>query len=112
MHSLETIIARNAQKIPTPTPKRQVVIGVEGGISTVISCPEDVEVEIIDNDLPEEVYYVGVESEEYGAEKFGPYDTADKAVAAIARLKKSAQTLKDGVTREYTLIYGLDPDDE
>jgi hypothetical protein len=44
-------------------------------------------------------YQVWMESEEYGGESFGPYDSISEAQAAMDRLKESADKLKDGVQR-------------
>jgi hypothetical protein len=44
-----------------------------------------------------------MESEVYGADTFGPYDSPEEAAQAIDRLKESAAALKDGVERRYTV---------
>jgi hypothetical protein len=47
---------------------------------------------------------VSMESDEFGYEEFGDYDTYDEACAAINRLKSEARRLKDGIVRRFAVI--------
>jgi len=46
-------------------------------------------------------YQVITQSDLYGEETFGPYDSTGEAQAAINRIKAEADKLNDGVERRY-----------
>lgn len=50
-------------------------------------------------------WYFEVESEEYGCDEYGGYDTEEKAAAAIKRVKAEAQKQKDAVRRTFSDPY-------
>ena len=51
-----------------------------------------------------------LESEVYGAESFGPYETVNEAVETARNLVKSAQECfdDDGVERKVSIVVGAD----
>lgn len=49
------------------------------------------------------MFTVIMSSAEYGAEEFGPYDSATAAALAIERLTASAALLNDGIARQFTI---------
>ncbi len=46
-------------------------------------------------------WYFTVESDTYGMEWYGPYDTWDKTEAGMRRVQDKARELDDGVPRSY-----------
>jgi hypothetical protein len=69
------------------------------GRAVAVNCPNR---EVTHAETPRTVRVV-MESEVYGADTFGPYDSPEEAAQAIDRLKESAAALKDGVERRYTV---------
>lgn len=68
------------------------------------------EAELFDNDYNyeetvDDKWYFEVESEEYGIEEFGGYDTEVLAEAGLKRVKDAARKLRDGVRRTYSDTY-------
>lgn len=49
------------------------------------------------------MFTVIMSSAEYGAEEFGPYESATAAALAIERLTASAALLNDGIARQFTI---------
>jgi X-X-X-Leu-X-X-Gly heptad repeat protein len=50
-------------------------------------------------------WYFDSNSNAYGSETFGPYDTFDEAMQAMGRVQSKASALKDGVQRLYSAPY-------
>lgn len=51
------------------------------------------------------MWYWKLQSDVYGSEEFGGYDTKEEALEGIARVKENARQLNDGVEREYSEPY-------
>jgi hypothetical protein len=50
-------------------------------------------------------WHFNVESDEYGSEIFGPYDSFFEAMKGVSRIQRAAR--KDDVERRYSNIYQL-----
>lgn len=48
-------------------------------------------------------YYVYMNSDVYGGDQYGPYDSFDDAVEAVKRLIEKVNELRDGVSRKYEI---------
>ena len=57
-------------------------------------------------------YYFTVDSDEYGTEEYGPYDTEEEAYAAQERVVAAARGLKDEIQRTFSVLYQKNDEDE